>query len=383
MMKTRNRFIVLGVSAALAACGGGSGGGSVDSPSFGSPTASDSATVSTFITDNLTTQYSEVWITVHRVTAENAASQVVTLFDEVDGKVVNLSALVNIGELLNTVAIPGGTYDDFVVTVANGIRLVDKNGVTTTATFGSTVDTFSINVDGKLALTNGQATAFALDFDLARFTLDPVTNVVSPAVIYKGDDVVSQFAAMEAELKGTIQSVSSNDSFVLVPRNSGAPVTVTYNGTTLFYDDELQRILSADTVVSQGAYVEVEGAFDRATLQLSANEVSLEDEADDSASDTVGLREVEGVVQSFDGSTLVMDVREGDFLPSGNTLTVANVSNAVFHESTLQNLQPGGQWIELKGQWDGVTFTALVVELDDGVDEEDDSENDDDDIDVS
>lgn len=372
-MKPVKNILFLAIVGSVAACGGGGG----DDSTTSGPNAADSATVSAFLTDNLAVDYSEVWVTVYSVTAENAVSQTVTVFDDATGKVVNLATLVNIGELLNTVALPAGRYDDFTVTLANTIQLVSKTGVTSTASFGATGDRATIRVDGDLSVASGQTTSFALDFDLARFTLNSTTNVVTPVVVYKDRDDVSRFSASNAEIEGVIQSVGGG-SFTLVPRNSGVAVTVNYDSATLLYDDETRRMLTDTSTLAAGVRVEVDGDFDQSRLVLTASRISLEDEdADSPGSSANRLMEVEGVVQSFDGSTLVVDVREADFLPPANALTIANVTNAAFHESSLAQLQASGQWVELKGLWDGVNFTAMVVEID-SASNESAAENDDD-----
>lgn len=379
-MKPVKNILFLAIVGSVAACGGGGGDGSTTSGS-----GANSATVSAFLTDNLAVDYSEVWVTVYGVTAENTASQTVTVFDDAAGKVVNLATLVNIGELLNTVALPAGRYDDFTVTLANTIQLVSKTGVTSTASFGATGDRATIRVDGDLNVASGQATSFALDFDLARFTLNSTTNVVTPVVVYKDRDDVSRFSASNAEIEGVIQSVGGG-SFTIVPRNSGVAVTVNYDSATLLYDDETRRILTDAATLAPGIQVEVDGDFDQSRLVLTASRISLEDEDIGAPGSSANrLMEVEGVVQSFDGSTLVVDVRDADFLPPANTLTIANVTNAAFHESSLAQLQANGQWVELTGLWDGVTFTAVVVEIDSDSDEsaaenDDDSDTDSDDL---
>ncbi len=377
-MKPVKNILFLAIVGSVAACGGGGGDGSTTS----GPSAANSATVSAFLTDNLAVDYSEVWVTVYSVTAENAASQTVTVFDDAAGKVVNLATLVNIGELLNTITLPVGRYDDFTVTLANTIQLVSKTGVTSTASFGANGDHATIRVDGDLNVASGQATSFALDFDLAQFTLNPATGVVTPVVVYKDRDDVSRFSSSTAEIEGVIQS-AGNGSFTIVPRNSGVAVTVNYDSATLLYDDETRRILTDTSTLAPGVRVEVDGDFDQSRLILTASRISFEDESASSSDPSANrLMEVEGVVQSFDGSTLVVDVRDADFLPPANALTIANVTNAAFHDSSLAQLQSSGQWVELKGLWDGSSFTAVMVEIetesdDSSAESDDDSDSDD------
>ena len=358
-MKTRHVLAPLVVATLIAACGGGSG--TADSAANASPGANQGR-VSVLIGDDVTQSYAEVWVTLQKVTTKSAAGDVVVLFDDPVGKVVNLSTLPNIATLLSTSTLSAGKYDDVVITVANAVQLVSNSGAVKNATFAATGTTFDIAVDGDITVTAGATATVALDFDLKQFNLNAATNIVTPVVLY--NDSADGLNGAYAEVEGRVQSVGSATQFTLLAEHSATPITVTLaNAASLYRDDTRQTLADASTLRT-GDKVEITGDYNPATLTVTANRVALHS-ADDSHGSDNGLVEVAGMVQSYDGGTLVLDVREADFVPPTGTLTVANVSNAAFRDGTLLTLQNAGQWIEIDGTWDGTTFTAQYVDLND------------------
>lgn len=360
-MKTRHVLAPLVVATLIAACGGG--GGTPDSAANASPGANQGR-VSVLIGDDVTQNYAEVWVTVQKVATKDAADKLVVLFDDPIGKVVNLSTLPNIATLLSTSTLSAGTYHDVVITVANAVQLVNSTGAVKNATFAATGTTYDIAVDGDITVTAGATATVALDFDLKQFNLNVATNIVTPVVLY--NDSADGLKGTYAEVEGRVQNVGSPTQFTLLAEHSATPITVTLaNAATLYRDDTRQALADASTLRA-GDNVEISGDYNSATLTVTANRVALQGANDsDGHNHGNGLSEVAGTVQSYDGGTLVLDVRKADFVPPTGTLTVANVSNAAFREGTLLTLQNAGQWIEIDGTWDGTTFTAQYVNLDD------------------
>ncbi|MEY2838000.1 MAG: hypothetical protein RJB60_299, partial [Pseudomonadota bacterium] len=111
-----NLMIALPLSAAaiatLVACGGGGGG--TASSSNGTAVA-----MSTYITDAVSDDYSQVWVGVLKITAVDSTGAEVTLFSADTPQVYNLSSLDSVGQLMAAATIPSGTYRAVKVTLAD------------------------------------------------------------------------------------------------------------------------------------------------------------------------------------------------------------------------------------------------------------------------
>ncbi len=343
-MKTRP-LILIPLVTALVACGG--------SGTDPLSTANNTGTVSVLITDNLTQDYSEVWVNVRSISAVDANGQAVVLYEDTVGQTHNLSQLVNIGALVDAQAIAPGTYTSFDIVLTNDIKLVDLNGNVVNATFDQSGNpTYTMTVTGSLVVDVNQTSTLALDFDLAQFTYDATTNTVAPVVVQKDPAALSQTVATT---QGQVQTVANDTQFVMTPATGGADITVNLHNTATVTDAATGTVGATTTALQPGANVSVSGTYDANTLTVTASGVQVD-------SNTITIRhEVEGFVVSFDGSTLEMDVKEASFAPSTNTVSV-DVSNALFSKGSLTMLA-AGQEVEIKGLWDSSSFTAAVIEI--------------------
>ncbi len=339
-------FILVPLIAALAACGGA---GTDSGNGF-----SSEGSVSVLVTDNLTQDYAEVWITVRSITAEDNNGQRVTLFEDTTGQTYNLSQLANIGALVDTQAVAAGTYTSFDITLGNDITLVDLNGNVTNATFDqSGLPTFDMNITGSLTVGANQNSTLALDFDLAQFTYDATTNTVSPVVVQKDPQVLDQTVAT---LAGQVVSITSPTEFVMTPAGGGTDMNVELHSSATVTNAATGEVLADTSALQTGMEVIVSGNFDPDTMKLTAASVQMDN------NDAVSVRqEMEGFVVSFDGSMLVIDIKEASFAPPANEMSI-DISNAIFAKGDL-SLVADGQNIEIKGQWDGSSFMPAVVEI--------------------
>jgi hypothetical protein len=349
-------FILIPLVAALVACGGGSGSSTSGLTSGGSSTSglTNGGTVSVLITDNLTLAYSEVWVNVQSITATDASAQTVTLYQDTTGQAHNLSQLVNIGALVDAQTVAAGTYTSFDIVMANDITLVDGSGVTTNATLDQTGNpTFTMSVTGNLVVDVNQVTTLALDFDLQQFTYDSATNTVTPVVVQTDPTTLNQTVATTT---GQIQSVTNGTQFVITPATGGADITVNLHTNGAVTDAATGTVTADTTALQTGMQVSVSGTYDAANLSITASGVQIEN-------NVISIRhEVEGIVTAFDGSNLTLDIKEATFLPPTNTMDIANITNATFSTGSL-SLVSNGQQVEVKGSWDGTTFTAVIVEI--------------------
>lgn len=347
-------LIIIPLIAALTACGGGGGGTPTTSLNSTQDTSTGQGTVSVLITDNLTLTYSEVWVNVQSISATDANGQVVSLYQDATGQVHNLSQLVNIGALVDATTIAAGIYTSFEIILANDIKLVDNGGVITNATFDQTGNpNFTLTVTGNLTVDANQVATLLLDFDLQQFTYDAATNTVNPVVVQKDPAQLNQTVATT---NGQVQSVTNATQFVLTPATGGANITVNLHANATVTNAGTGAVTADTAALQAGMQVSVTGNYDATALTLSASGVQI-------GSNTVVIRhEVEGVVTAFDGSNLTMDVKEATFLPSSNTLAIANTSNSVFSAGSLSMLAVG-QKVEIKGDWDDASFTAAIIEI--------------------
>jgi hypothetical protein len=332
----------------IIACGGG-GGSSLD-------IAADTGTVSVFITDDLTQDFEKAWITIQRVVIADSGGTEYTLYEDNQGRVFNLLELSGVGALLNTSTLPAGTYIRVRITVANEITLVDRAGQTTIARFSPSGTQYTIQANGNLSVMQGQSTAFGLDFDTKQFTYDPQTNLVTSVVIFKAEEELNSLTAMYAKVKGYVTEVVNSSKFKIQLKNSGAVVTATLHASGVVFDENTGATATDTSLLRSGQEVEVYGDYDPASLTIVAISVKIE------KSSRTGQAEAKGVVTAINGTTLTLDVREAEyFVPPSGSITV-DISQAIFSKGSLSMLAVG-QWIEVKGSWDGSVFTAGVVEI--------------------
>ncbi|MEY3017995.1 MAG: hypothetical protein RL336_1130, partial [Pseudomonadota bacterium] len=208
-----------------------------------------------------------------------------------------------------------------------------------------------------------QASSLTLDFDLAQFTYDATTNNVTPTVVQFTDTSRDQ----QAELHGAVTGVYS-DHIEIESDHHAKTLTINVAAGTVVYDEATRSSTNTTDGIEVGDYVEVYGDYETSTSSISAASVRIDDDAQGGSygADNDSYYEVEGVVVSYDGSVLVLDVREANFLPGADTLSISGVSSASFPAGIAAELS-AGQWLEINGQWDGQTFSANYVQIEGGL----------------
>ena len=340
----------------LTACGGGNGSSGLGS------IVSHTGALSVMVTDDMTTQYSKIWVTVLKVTALDSSGQQHVLYDDATGQVYNLTELNGVTALLSTQDLPPDTYNNFEITLANDISLVDKQGQTIQASFNTTGDPEVIQIQGSVTITAGGVANMGIDFDLKQFTYDQTTGIVTPVLIYLDDNHLQQISLNRARVEGVIAEIIDAQTFTLQNRY-GSTVTVTLQTTATIFNENTGAVGGDTSALTVGQKVEVFGSYDPGTMTIEAISAKIHDNT--SPSGSPDSTEVKGVVTSFDGSTLVLDVRESNFIPGSTTLEISNVANALFTKGSLDVLA-AGQWVEIYGTWEDPLFTALVVEIEGG-----------------
>ena len=332
--------IGLAVSALIACGGGGS------ATSGAGPTASvSSVRVSTYITDNLATEYSQVWVGVLNITAIDAATNAeTTLFSATTPSVFNLASLASVGQLVSSLSIGAGAYSHVKVTLDDKVQLVSLDGKTTTnATFKGNGEATVIPV--KVDFDTAASTQLVLDFNLARFTLDAATGRVVPVIERRVEDKTKPFMREQAELRGTIATVSAT-SFVMNDKRLGDGVVVLLATDAVIADEATHKVLTladlkAGTVIEAKGLVQARvGATDPVTLKVAV--VRVADVARDAKADAPRFAGGEGKITAIAGSVVTVALSEANFLPGakGNSVDV-DTAAAVYTHGAASDLAIG------------------------------------------
>lgn len=352
------------VAAFLVACGGGTAE---------APTASPQAfRLQTYITDNLATEYSKVWVTLKKITAVDGASTEVTLFDATASPVtVNLSSLADVGQFMSTVTLPAGVYSQIKVTLGNGVQLVSLDGTKTIAArFNSTGGDQLLSLR-DLDLNPANSGQLVLDFNLARFTYDATTGIVT-AVVERRDagEAFGKFVRQQAEVHGSVTAVSTSaGTFTVNDSRLGSVVVTLATDATIVNEQTQAKLTLADLAV--GANVEVKGKLtpgattaDPSTVTASVVHVLPAGSTGDGTASVPRLRGA-GTVTAVNGAKVTVSLTDANFLPSSN-LVVVDTSAARFTHGQLSEVAVGAS-VRFAGKAAGsgtTTLTATVFDLD-------------------
>ena len=319
--------------AALAACGGG---GSTTLSTSGGAVSPSSVRVATYITDNLATDFSQVWVGMLKITAVNAATGAeTTLFSADTPTVFNLASLASVGHLMSSLSIDAGTYSHVKVTLDDKVKLVSLDAkATTNATFKGTGESTVIQV--RVDFDTTASTHLVLDFNHAKFTLDAATGRIVPVIERRADDSVKPFMRKQAETRGAVVSVSGN-AFVMNDKLLGDGVVVTLATDAVILDEASHRVLTL-AGLKAGAIVEAKGLVQQPAsaadpVALTATVVRVVDAARESLPGAAKFAGGEGKITAIAGTMITVALSEGNFLPgaNGNSVSVQTAAAAYTH----------------------------------------------------
>lgn len=334
---------VLLVPALIAGCGGGSGGDGSGSGTAGT------ASVSLYVTDDLTTQYSHVWVTLLKAEVVGP-SGAVTLYDDNEGRTIDLTTLSGNGlarfALLAQTQIPAGEYTTAKFTFKNELSLVPTGGTeAVTRTFkAATGDTavIPLSLTGSLS---GKCNLVA-DFDLKNWT-DDGTSVSTVVKRHDGQGLGDKNRQNDNSLHGTVSGLTGTApaySFTIT-RGASTVKVVTDAATAITSHDA-----STSPTLANGARVEIIGAFDTTLNAVLATSVKV---GDDAAQDH-GAR-VEGAASAATESGFTLTVGGCDgFIPKTTTVTVT------LTDATVYRSRPGITYT--KAEFLAALATATRVE---------------------
>lgn len=340
-------------AASLTACGGGG------APGTGTTATAQSVAVQTYITDNLATDYSKVWVTIKTLTAVDASGNTVTLLDASAAPVVvDLSSLASVGQLMSTVTIPAGIYTQIKVTLGNDVQFVSLDGATTTsAHFDTTGADFVVTV--PVSLDTSAAGQIVLDFNLAKFSVDPTTGLVIPTIeAPKPADAFKKFVREQAEVHGTVSSVDTTANTITIDdARLGGKVVVSLAADAVIVDETTGKTLAlTDLVANENVEIRgtvTPGATTADPVTVLASVVHVEP-----ASSQATARG-EGAVVSVSGSLVTVSLTEANFLPGSNSVVV-DISSARFEHGQASDIT-AGVTVEFRGTASGTGSTADIV----------------------
>lgn len=346
----------------LASCGGGD---PADVTQHASTQAAQ-VSVQTYITDNLTRDYSKVWVSIRRITAVDGAGAEVTLLDATAAPVaVNLSSLAAVAQLMSTVKVPAGIYRQVAVTLDNQVQLVSLDGATTTnAKFAATGTEFVLRVrEVELDATTG--TQFVLDFNLEKFIYNATTGLVAPSLdLPRPADAFRKLERQFAEARGTVLAVDAAAQTVTVddPRLGKGTLVKLAAGAVIAGPDGSKLTLAdvkvGDRVEAKG--VVTPGATTAAPSTVTTLVLEVRPASASSAPPALAVTvKGEGKVVSVTGSIVQVAIEEANFLPGAGSVAV-DVSSAKFSHGQASDLVAGVK-VEFAGTVSGTGAAARVV----------------------
>lgn len=345
----------------LVGCGGGGSG------IFGG--------LNIFISDDLSTGYDQIWVTVHEVEIESAGGGHTTVFESADGVLVNLTTL-NDGAarfvFLGNNSIDAGDYTGVRVTLAKDLTLVPTGSTNgEAAVFDAAFDNGSGMTEVSFNFASSETFAgvnnLVIDFDLSLW--ENVGGVVSPVVV-EGDDtgVDNETRHEEDDYEGTVSALrgsAPNQTFTL-SSGEGHKIRVSTDADTVFFNEDG----SHSPKLASGQRVEVSGVFDGLSDTVLARKIKLEDGSDDS--DEV---EVKGETFDFDevGRSFDVAIREAeDFLPSDGVVHVTFSQETMFFDRSgapmsmadmMALLTAGSLDVEVEGTYDDPSNTITATKI--------------------
>jgi hypothetical protein len=176
MDSSKSRLLALSIATALiAACGGGSSGGSTSS--LGTSTAAQTGNLSVMVSDASSEDWALIGVKIVSIALvpQNGGAHVTVFSAPTPSPTVNLMELDQIAEILGNASVPAGTYTSAVLTVSGNpgdVTLVTANDPQAgfAAPAGTAIDPSQIQIQGT------QGTPGSL-------TVPVVVNFVAPLVV--------------------------------------------------------------------------------------------------------------------------------------------------------------------------------------------------------
>ena len=352
-------------SSILVACGGG-GGGLTSASSSGGGAQAQSVQLQTYITDNLATDYSKVWVSIEKITAVDANGAEVTLLDATGAPaVVNLSSLAAVGQLMATANVQPGVYTEVRITLANSVRLVSLDGSTTITVKLAPVGSDVVVHVRNLSLDTATTGQLVLDFNLAKFSYDASTGLVTATVeAAPPADAFGKFVHQQATVNGLVQAIDvAAQSLTVDDVRLGKGIVVTLATDAVIVDETTGATVPLGGV-TLGAHVEIRGTVKPGPttadpVSVVASVVHVERALPPVAAQTVGAA---GKVSAVNGHLVTVALNEASFLPGANSVVV-DIAAAHFAHGQASDLV-AGVTVAFRGSLSGAGASTVVFASD-------------------
>lgn len=305
-----------------AGCGGGSGTsatGTSGTPGGGTVTAATTKSVQLYLTDDFSTDYDAVWITVNKVAVANASGET-TLVTYTPGLAVNLPTLKRTGAWLGTAQVP---------TDATSLRIYAASTARIQALDGTLKDVALSMPSGYIELRlegwESSSGVLAADFDLPKFVLQGNSLVVATRLATSSDQAA--WTQRQAEVEGTVTAVSPSSITVDSTRHGSVTLAIDANTT---YSSRT----SSTWTPAVGAKVEIYALYASSGAQGVARRISSED----SLALKDGNVELKGTITAIAGNKVTVTVLQSESTSVAGSVTF-DISNARFERGSAATLQ--------------------------------------------
>jgi len=309
--------------------------------------------VNVLVTNSLLSQFAEAWVSILEIEVKDANGNSFTVFENVDGQIINLTELTGVAQLLGTPSLPEGEYSSFEITLSPEVTVIDVNGDSQILNLSSNREKAELTLTGSLTVLADEVVSFALDFDVSQFVVDDIGNL---ELALTANSEVEDLETVTVDASGTVTEVN-NDILIVTPNSDHAPIVVNLNDVVVVGDS---------VEITEGDEVEVEGSFDLETQTANVSRVDIESD-DETLAESV---ELEGTIISVGVNEIILDVQEADFMPPANTMSVLLSGNPAFIRGSEQALAIG-QRIEVNGQMLGGLLSAKNIEIESDLDVDD------------
>jgi hypothetical protein len=330
------RRIALGAALALfavgsVACGGGGGGGST-AQTPGTPTGTQTNFV---LTDAPSNELSVFQVEITGVSISPVGpGAAVSVFPQTANQtqVVNLLAIAGVNQLMGSVSLTPGSYDEIALSFINASAVdLNNNALTVLPQTSGTITMQLI----PAAVIGASAATFQIDFDVNNSVSSLVTGVggsltLSPTVI-----ATQQGATLPVrELKGAVATVSTS-SMTMTAR--GGTFNVTISPTTTVFANNAANTGVADlsALLAANDNVEVHGLFTPATQTVAATSIEKRRAATGGVGAPANGQEVQGIVTAITGTgfdVFVSDSRTSGFGPGSNQGIAVSASTSWYYD---------------------------------------------------
>ena len=362
----------------LVGCGGSGGSGS----------GSSGGNAAIFITDDLTTGYDHVWVTIKSISVGKVGGGSTVVFSDPDGVTVDLRSLRDKdGRKFRFLAFAenlAGQYDSVTVVLDDDVILYPTGSSTGLArTFEGSVNGEKILTDTFDARTFGKGSDddLIIDFDLSKWN-DNGTQVTNAVIVVIDDDPDFNDDSRHERRSypgriTNLQGTAPNQTFTL--RRGNHEIDVQLNA-----DTSVERAEDgSSSSLQNGMHVVVKGFFDTDVNMLIASRVKITGDEDDDDDDDEAYGtaiNIDAVAGSFD-----MNVTSAEgFIPVSNPIHVTSNASTVYR-SESGNFVTRDEFfamvtattvLEVEGVYDPATNTLLAakIKIEDDNDEEDEAE---------